>query len=290
MPLLQRIIVIRHGYRQDWEPIEPQAQLHDGVSVPSNLPAFSQTERPNDPYLSNLGLQQAKEMAEYLAPLLTNGGSGGVAKDLLILTSPYIRCVQTTLAILHRFAELGVPEASLSKIHVEPRLREWYLPDDKEAAPPTASRAEVEKFLPGAKDLIEQESWNAITPGENLQRTKPELLESMRKLAVDLSTNARYRGRTVICVTHAASLVSLIRGFDIVNEPTGEPFAKEIHTEDGLPKPEPNYEVAIDGGYRVRSGVCTCNFLRRNGSSGPWSHTYEFEYLTEHLRDWQFRE
>lgn len=291
----ERILVIRHGFRQDWEPIEPQEALYGPhIKGPSPLPAFPETKRGNDPYLSNLGLRQATEMASFIAPKLLDE-NGKIPSNVLVLTSPYIRCIQTSLSIHRKLFELGVPHSELPRLTIEHRLREWYLPTDKEAAEPLNNRKDIEKFVPGSSGLVVPETWPSITPGENLQRTKEELLDSLKKLAVDLSANDKYRSKTIICVTHAASTVSLIRGFDIENEPAeGKPWGDNIKDEDSS-KMDPDYRVtdytvAIDGGYRVHCGVCSTNLLTREEPKAAWKHTYVVDYLSSgNTKDWQFR-
>ncbi|KAI9028634.1 histidine phosphatase superfamily [Hyaloraphidium curvatum] len=278
-----RIIVIRHGFRQDWDPIAPHFALHDGGASGgvTPLPAYSETGRLNDPYLSELGVFQAREMARFVAPLLLEPGVGAkLAPGLVLMSSPYLRCVQTSLAILERLYELGVPRGELPRIRIAVQLREWYLPEDELAAPPLGAKEDVCRFLPGADGLIENsEPWIAVPEGETLARTKDQLLFSLKAFSEQLESVCQ--GRTLICVSHAASIVALVRGFDfekasIPSDPSHVAFTSE---------------VALDGGMRVHSGVCAANILTRAGPDEPWKLEYISSYLSGgNQKDWEFRD
>lgn len=86
------VVIVRHGHRLNW------VQEDWGVEWQKN--------RPNDSPLSDVGLQQARELAQYLTQRPVS----------VIYASPYFRTLQTAneIALLS-----GVP------IHVENGISEW---------------------------------------------------------------------------------------------------------------------------------------------------------------------
>lgn len=142
--------------------------------------------------------------------------------------------------------------------------------------------------------MIENSNWELYGSDERLTRTKDELMREMEAFAKDLATNEEYRGKRVICVSHAAAVIALVRGFGLGKKLNGKEvvngLAQEVKDDDATTAVQDLDSVAIDGGYRVRTGVCSCNILRRADSESTWTHEYRYEYLSAHERDWQFHE
>jgi broad specificity phosphatase PhoE len=83
----QSIFIIRHGDRYDY--------AH---------PEWRETAtRKGDPSLSSLGHRQARETGQFLDNLLSKEGIH--AKDITFLSSPFLRCIQTSNEILSEFKQ-----------------------------------------------------------------------------------------------------------------------------------------------------------------------------------------
>ena len=95
---LQSLYIIRHGDRHDY-----------------SYPEWRESAlRPNDPPLSDLGHEQASETGEYLNSLLLEDGFK--VEDITVLSSPFLRCIQTTTNIL---AQLTLEDAHTLQIKPE---------------------------------------------------------------------------------------------------------------------------------------------------------------------------
>ncbi len=94
----QSIFVIRHGDRWDY-----------------SHPEWKETaERKGDPSLSTLGHRQAREVGQYLDKLFVKEGIK--AEDITLISSPFLRCVQTSNELLSEFRHCGdVAETVLIK-------------------------------------------------------------------------------------------------------------------------------------------------------------------------------
>jgi len=126
----QSLFIIRHGDRWDY-----------------SHPEWRKTAtRPGDPSLSSLGFQQARETGRYLDALFSTAGIH--ANDVTLLSSPFLRTIQTSDCILSEFrltkgdvAETVhiCPEYSVSELDVHGeglhdslpqsmQERKWYFP------------------------------------------------------------------------------------------------------------------------------------------------------------------
>ncbi|KAI8804153.1 hypothetical protein BJ742DRAFT_856956 [Cladochytrium replicatum] len=119
------IIVCRHGYRFDW--------LSDDEKSSVDQRGNSDSGRVNDPYLSDIGIQQAEDLAVHLSAQLADNIAHGKTK-VVILCSPYIRCLQTILPFA---IKLNIP------ICLEPGLREFFEPHQAPRATPALPGIEV---------------------------------------------------------------------------------------------------------------------------------------------------
>lgn len=110
-----QVIVVRHGERQD-----------------RVNPDYAKTAaRPNDSPLTDAGLETSKKLGAYLA---TNKLSS--LEDVVILTSPLVRCVQTADGIVQGMLAAN-PSVSTVPIAVEPVLAGvGWLPKDGHPPPP----------------------------------------------------------------------------------------------------------------------------------------------------------
>ena len=101
----QSIFLIRHGDRWDY-----------------SHPEWCQTaSRKGDPPLSDLGHVQARETGRFLDSILSNEGI--LAQDVTLLSSPFLRCVQTSDDILSSFARTGGGVAE--NVLIKPECSVW---------------------------------------------------------------------------------------------------------------------------------------------------------------------
>lgn len=81
----QSMFIIRHGDRWDY--------VHPGWK--------ENAERGGDPSLSTLGHRQAREVGRYLDRLFVKEGIK--AEDVTLISSPFLRCIQTSNELLSEF-------------------------------------------------------------------------------------------------------------------------------------------------------------------------------------------
>ncbi|WRT65107.1 uncharacterized protein IL334_002049 [Kwoniella shivajii] len=95
--MLETIYISRHGCRQDW--IDPEH-----ISGPTGL--------YHDPSLSAHGLEQAEDLGKFLA-----SPTDGSPSPEMIFTSPFYRCIQTSLPLAKNLNQ---------KLHLEHGVMEWF--------------------------------------------------------------------------------------------------------------------------------------------------------------------
>lgn len=176
--MLDTIYICRHGFRMSWIGAE-------------NFPT---TDRPRDPVLTAHGQAQARHLATYLASLPAS------EQPQLIVSSPYYRCLQTSL-----------PTASALALELvaEPGLAEWF----PTAAPQTgihpspARAAYMKEFVPELSL-----SWKPLlypnAEGESISQLHArarQILSLIQERCEQLNIT-----RVLLC-SHAATIIAMGR-------------------------------------------------------------------------------
>ncbi|KAN0065694.1 hypothetical protein ACQY0O_000824 [Thecaphora frezii] len=176
--MLTTIYTCRHGFRMNW----------------SGTELFLPTGRPRDPVLTAHGLDQARDLARFLALLPPD------QQPQLIISSPYYRCLQTS-----------EPAAALLDLELvaEPGLAEWFppVPTDSGVHPAPARAATMRKFVPRLSL-----SWEPLLYPDSLGEDIPQLHARARRVLSLIQQRCHQLGveRVLLC-SHAATLIALGR-------------------------------------------------------------------------------
>lgn len=176
--MLDTIYICRHGFRMSWIGSE-------------NFPT---TNRPRDPVLTAHGQSQARHLADYLASLPAS------EQPQLIISSPYYRCLQTSL-----------PTASKLKLELvaEPGLAEWFPTATASTGPhPHPARAEYMKEFVPELSL----SWKPMLYPDSNGESIAELHARARRVLDLIQQRCEELGvsRVLIC-SHAATIIAMGR-------------------------------------------------------------------------------
>lgn len=141
-------------------------------------------DRPHDPGLSPGGEEQAQQLARRVTDLEVDR----------ILSSPFLRCVQTA----HYAAD-----ATAHPVVLEPGLGEWANPDWFDTAPDTLSPSTLSS------------RYERVTRHDPCQA--PSFPESKREAMTRFGTTAaclttRYADETLLLVGHGITMIGVLRG------------------------------------------------------------------------------
>jgi transcription factor C subunit 7 len=172
--MVSTIYVTRHGFRSNW--------LTD-VAVPE-----PPTGIEGDSVLSEHGLDQAKELAEYLAQ---------IPHVERIYSSPFYRCLQTSVAVAQR---LGI------EIYTENGVGEWYK-RTRPTKPVPASAKTLKGYFPELNE--DYVPLLVVSPdGETEDELHDRCKEVITNLVASLKSSPIDR---LLIVTHAATKIALGR-------------------------------------------------------------------------------
>ncbi|KAG5999822.1 hypothetical protein E4U21_006257 [Claviceps maximensis] len=152
--VLERIYVVRHGFRSSWS-VDPKTGVYSGIPSPTGI--------QGDPALTSYGIDQSKEMGQHLMTL-----DPRVDK---VYSSPFYRCLQT----MTPFMELQQQKAqAASKTPQTPASGEASGSTNGESLLPDA-HAPVTKMLPehGIRE------WFGSAPFDHPEPAAPVVLKSM---------------------------------------------------------------------------------------------------------------
>ncbi|GAA5923684.1 histidine phosphatase family protein [Sporobolomyces koalae] len=256
---LKTIYVARHGFRLSWE----------------TQTWTSPTGVPRDPPLSAHGVDQAKELANFLKHELGITSEEIESGKVMLLSSPLYRCVQTAKP---------TSEALNLKIHIENGLGEWYLPVRKGLHPALSTSKFLSGFFPAGllAPVDDTNLWNSIlTPprtGESMYEIHQRARQFLNKFVPALEARGVER---VIVFSHAATCIALSRALagDL------EGISGEVEGQ------------AWDESKRLECRAATCSvskFTRRAGSpdsnikwNREWNGKTDFLQQGEE-RHWEF--
>ena len=155
---------------------------------------FPTTNRPRDPVLTAHGQSQARHLASFLSSLPAS------QQPQLVISSPYYRCLQTSLPTA---AELNL------ELVAEPGLAEWFpttVPDTG-IHPSPAPAAYMKEFVPQLSL-----SWTPLLYPDSNGETISELHSRARKVLDLISKRCEELGVTrVLLCSHAATIIAMGR-------------------------------------------------------------------------------
>lgn len=223
------LYIARHGHRADWvtpainstlsvatptTPVHPDggAFAHVQPIVPQFNPnppppqLYTSSNRKNDPYLSETGLTQAKQLGTHMA---------AVSPNLRILVSPYLRTLQTAKAVSDAIFE---KTGHRIKLCIEWGLREWYDAQDLKAAFPVMSFDQYQTYFPDEPitnwiDVSYKSSMPAPSTTDDIRESVIQLKKRCRQVIPYLvkCVQQAYPNTSILCVTHAAAKVGLVK-------------------------------------------------------------------------------
>lgn len=179
---IKEIYIARHGYRMNWLP-PPHPPNPTGV--------------PSDPPLAPHGVEQAKELAAYLASLPVKD------QPQFIITSPFYRCVETAQPIAQ----------SLDlKVHLDRGVGEWFKKGRK-IVPEPVDYSDLSKFF---KEVLDKEDvWPrdrlGVIPnleGETGEEIYTRATQFWHKF-IPLFEKEYPEIENILIVTHAATKIAL---------------------------------------------------------------------------------
>ena len=122
-----RVFLCRHGDREDYD-------VDRGADWKGTAAALAETtgQCVKDPPISRLGHAQARETGDYFKEILSNSLNAGSA--VKILSSPYLRCIQTATPTAHALGvkisiEEGLSESHFARDYLPTVAKRWaYFP------------------------------------------------------------------------------------------------------------------------------------------------------------------
>ncbi|CAM4912412.1 unnamed protein product [Rotaria socialis] len=170
----KRIYFARHGERIDW--------------IDKNWMATG--ERPSDPSLSHYGLQQARELALYVAqiqPRITH-----------IYASPFLRTIQTALQVAHELNRHVSSADEIIKIRLEPGYGEYFFDEWDQS---TIYRPSSQLFEASQNIACIDQDYDSVIKSDYYLQTKIESRQQLRnrlKRVIESTLDSRARALATI--------------------------------------------------------------------------------------------
>lgn len=213
------IYIARHGFRSNWLP-PPHPPNPTGID--------------SDPALAPHGVDQANELAQYLASLPPP------ARPQFIVASPFYRCVETAQPIA---------KALGTKVAVDTGVGEWFKPS-REVVPVPAGYTRLREFFPevvGSEELWRGSGVTPLPAGEEEADIFARCQHFWRVFLPRFEQQHPHVER-VLFVSHAATKIALtlsLLGLLSVHD-----------------------KVTVDGqAQKMRAGACSLDRLTRNGDA-----------------------
>lgn len=177
---IKTIYVARHGYRSNWLP-EPHPPNPTGID--------------SDPPLAPHGVEQAKELANYLTSLPED------ERPQFIISSPFYRCLQTSEPIA---------KALHLKVTIDTGVGEWFK-TTREVIPKPAGYEQLRQFF--ADTIGDETLWSGsgVIPSGSGETEEAIFFRAQKfwKAFIPAFEKAHPEVSRVLFVTHAASKIAL---------------------------------------------------------------------------------
>lgn len=190
--MIETVYIARHGFRLNWLP-PPHPPNPTGID--------------SDPVLAPHGVDQAKELAAYLALLSSD------QQPQIIILSPFYRCVETSVPIAN----------SLNlKTHIDTGVGEWFK-SDRKVVPLPAGYEQLREFFQSTLGNLETWDGSTVIPskdGEDEEAIFARAKEFWKAFFPKFEKQHPNITR-VLFVTHAATKIALgmaLMGYSHVND------------------------------------------------------------------------
>ncbi|KLO12352.1 phosphoglycerate mutase-like protein [Schizopora paradoxa] len=179
--MIETIYIVRHGHRASWF-------THDWPNV---------TGVAKDPPIAEFGHEQAREVAKHFASLPLD------KRPTIILSSPYIRCLQTAVPTSKA---LDLP------VFVEHGLSEWYAPVEPETGlhPRPGGAKEVKKHIEQV-DPVWKSTYYPSRKGEWIHELHSRCGEVLNILGAAIEEDYSGQHRNVLLFSHGAPIIAFTR-------------------------------------------------------------------------------
>ncbi|KAK5166641.1 C6 zinc cluster transcription factor-like protein [Saxophila tyrrhenica] len=277
--MLEKIYVVRHGYRSNWTVDPTTGTYTSSVRTPTGI--------PSDPALASYGVRQSEQLATHLATLTP-------APDYIV-SSPYYRCLQT---IDPYVTHLATSNPSVS-VTLEPGIGEFY-GRAPFTHPHPAGLQELKKHF----SQLRAEASPIIIPAHHGE-TIPQLHDRVAYCLHHLITRADQDPdgpKAMLLCTHAAAVIAIGRAltgrmpeevgeedfgcftcglstFACRGESKGEGVVGkwDAEKEDEVPDVEWRGGKGVGGGWKC-VGNSDCSFLE-GGEERGWNFHMENERI-----------
>ena len=182
----QSIFIIRHGDR--WDYSHPEWK--------------ESAQRKGDPSLSTLGHRQAREVGQYLDTLFVKEGIH--ADDVTLLSSPFLRCIQTSNELLSEFRHCQGDVSETVQIKPEYSIFEFDLWNDGLHHSLPETMEERKNYFP----RIDVSHSSTFVP--NVPESVDEFLKRCEK-TMEFLEKEHGSKPVLILVTHAACCIGLAK-------------------------------------------------------------------------------
>ena len=182
----QSIFIIRHGDR--WDYSHPEWK--------------ESAQRKGDPSLSTLGHRQAREVGQCLDALFVKEGIH--AKDVTLLSSPFLRCIQTSNELLSEFRQCQGDVSESVQIKPEYSIFEFDLWNDGLHHSLPETMEERKNYFPRI-DVSHQSTFVPNVP-ESVDEFLKRCEDAMEHLEKEHGSKP-----VLILVTHAACCIGLAK-------------------------------------------------------------------------------
>ncbi|QUC19424.1 uncharacterized protein UV8b_03665 [Ustilaginoidea virens] len=211
--VLERIYVVRHGFRSSWT-VNPQTGTYSGIPSPTGI--------PGDPALTSYGIDQSKQLARHLMTL--------DPKVDKVYSSPFYRCLQTMAPFMELQKQLQLQQAednpghdtrtltgapggpgwgaasAVTTVLPEHGIREWF-----GSAPfrhPEPAGPEVLKRLFPSYDDSYVSTVKPSARGESLEQLQDRVTRALRGIIEQCDADGT---RTIVLCSHAAVIILMGR-------------------------------------------------------------------------------
>lgn len=192
----QSIFIVRHGDR--WDYSHPEYGTSDKIV------------RKGDTPLSDLGRRQARETGIFLQHLLQLSERSADPADVVVLCSPFLRCVETANEMLQQFTNRSSERQPTHTIRVEPSI--WELDG--------INNGLHHQHVRNIEEITKERSWyfprvdTSHVPLfiPDLPESKEESLQRFQRVIDAIHNTYTYQpNQTIIIVTHAAACIGLVK-------------------------------------------------------------------------------
>lgn len=190
----QTLFIVRHGDR--WDNSHPEW--------------LSTAARPGDPPLSSLGHRQARDVGRYLDDVFARENIH--AEDITLLSSPFLRCIQTSNELLSEFHKTQGDVAETVTIQPESSVFELDI-HDKELYRSLPTVAERKCYFPRVDETYKSMFVPTLpeSRGEFLDRCEDVVRRLNKKYQPGEPSTTPTQPRVIVIVTHAAGCVAMAK-------------------------------------------------------------------------------